>query len=255
MPAISRLAPMVIARVLPGTAARWLAQRMTTPRRSFVLADADPVMAAGRSFRVPHAGGWLKGWQWGTGPTVLLLHGWNGYAAQLKDFIDPMVGAGHRVVAFDAPAHGDSDGTDTDLVDYGAAILAVAGTVGPVHGIIAHSFGASAAAFAVRTGLDVDRLVLLAPPRDIAFYARAMRHALGLPERIDRPVQARLERRLGLSWEDLRLDRLLDGVAARVLIVHDGGRPVATCGLGHRRILDDPKVIGRAIDFTVGTVP
>jgi len=268
MTAITQIAPWALGRLMPGVTARWLERRLTTPDRPFVLADADPVVAAGRALRIPHGGGWLPAREWGAGPAVLLLHGWNGYGAQLKGFVDPLVAAGHRVVAFDAPAHGDSDGATTDLVDYAAAILAVAGAVGPLHGLVAHSFAAPAAALASDAGLDVGQMVLIAPPCRIDRYAYGLRRSLGLPAGIDRRMRARSERRLGLSWDDLDLGRLIARQRARVLVVHDAGdrhvpwsdgeavaaaaprgRLKTTAGLGHRRILDDAQVIADAPAF------
>jgi len=268
MTTIAHFAPWALGQLMPGVTARWLERRLTTPDRPFVLADADPVFAAGRVLRIPHGGGWLAAREWGVGPVVLLLHGWSGYAAQLKSFVDPLVTAGYRVVAFDAPAHGESDGATTDLVDYASAILAVAGAVGPLHGLVAHSFAAPAAALAVDSGLDAGQMVLIAPPRRIDRYAHALRRALGLPAAIDRRMRVRSERRLGRSWDDLDLGRLIARQRARVLVVHDGGdrhvpwsegREVAaaapngrlktTAGLGHRRILDDGDVIDAAVTF------
>ncbi len=265
---ITRSLPWVLGRLMPDTAARWLERRMATPDRPFVLVEADPVFAAGRVRRIPYGDGWLAAREWGAGPTVLLLHGWSGYAAQLKGFVDPLVTAGYRVVAFDAPAHGESDGKTTNLVDYAAAILAVAGAVGPVHGLVAHSFAAPAAAMAADAGLEVPRMVLIAPPRRIDRYARGLRQSIGLPAPIDRRVRARSERRLGRSWDDLDLGHLIARSPARVLVIHDGddrhvpwrdgqaiaaaaphGRLKTTAGLGHRRILDDPQVIADAVAF------
>ena len=50
----------------------------------------------------------MKAWSWGNGPTVLLVHGWNGRATQLGGFVEPLVARGYRVVAFDAFGHGES---------------------------------------------------------------------------------------------------------------------------------------------------
>ena len=61
---------------------------------------------------------------------------------RFSSLIDPLVKSGYRVVAFDAPAHGRSSGSHVDLMDHADAIMAVTGKIGPVYGIIAHSFGA-----------------------------------------------------------------------------------------------------------------
>jgi alpha-beta hydrolase superfamily lysophospholipase len=88
-----------------------------TPRRSpHDLPDATFVEVNGER---------LATWSYGKGPTILLVHGWNGHAAQLRAFVSPLVDAGYRVVAFDQPAHGQSSGArthgmlrDPQLVDH-----------------------------------------------------------------------------------------------------------------------------------------
>src|SRR5678816_1021873 len=107
-----------------------LAERLfTTPRRHArpprertVLASAregivDVTLRAPRwkHLRVP-----VATWRWGVGPTVLLVHGWEGRGSQLGAFVEPLVAAGMSVVAFDAPGHGDSPGHQlflTELAD------------------------------------------------------------------------------------------------------------------------------------------
>src|SRR3712207_6641379 len=55
-------------------------------------------------------GGRVAVWEWGNGPTVALVHGWGSRAARLAVHVEPLLGAGFSVVAFDAPAHGESEG-------------------------------------------------------------------------------------------------------------------------------------------------
>ena len=43
-------------------------------------------------------------YSWGSGPTVLLVHGWEGRGSQLSAFAPALVKAGFRVVAVDMPA-------------------------------------------------------------------------------------------------------------------------------------------------------
>ena len=50
----------------------------------------------------------VRAWQWGEGPPVLLVHGWEGHAAQFAGFIPRLLEQGFSAVAFDAPAHGQS---------------------------------------------------------------------------------------------------------------------------------------------------
>src|SRR6478735_2928342 len=61
-----------------------------------------------RRFVLPTSSGELAAWQWGEAerPLVGVLHGWEGHGAQLGAFAAPLVAAGFRVLAFDAPGHG-----------------------------------------------------------------------------------------------------------------------------------------------------
>src|SRR2546423_5499989 len=131
-----------------------LAERLfTTPRRHVRPEREQAVIARGRPFEVDvelRSPRWdnrrirLAAWRWGFGPTVLLVHGWEGRGSQLGAFIEPLVAAGLSVVAFDAPGHGDSPGSRLYLTDHADALDAVARAIGPVHAVIAHSFGVAA---------------------------------------------------------------------------------------------------------------
>lgn len=100
---------------------------------------------------------------WGeAGPTALCVHGWGGVAAQMTPFVQPLLDAGYRVVAFDAPGHGATGNKGSDPIEFSRSISAVVQTIGPVDTVIAHSLGAAATLLATRKGVVCpSRLVLL----------------------------------------------------------------------------------------------
>jgi pimeloyl-ACP methyl ester carboxylesterase len=215
---------------------------------------------------------WLRGedgdlavWHWGSGPRVLLVHGWNGHAGRLSSFIEPLLEAGFGVVAFDAPAHGISQGQLATLPDFTRSLELVAGVVAPV-ALVGHSMGAAACALAVRAGLPVRAVVLLAPPADPEAYTARFARYMGLSPCCAHSMKERLERRYGVTFPSLRLPAGPPGVPA--LVVHDRrdkrvplrdgisicrswpkARLLITSGLGHHRILRSPEVIRRATRF------
>ncbi|HEX5771250.1 MAG TPA: alpha/beta hydrolase, partial [Nocardioidaceae bacterium] len=63
----------------------------------------------GEPFEVSSQRSRVRGRVWGDGPVVYLVHGWGGRASQFAAFVEPLVAAGHTVVAFDGLSHGDSD--------------------------------------------------------------------------------------------------------------------------------------------------
>ncbi len=100
---------------------------------------------------------------------MLLVHGWEGRGSQLGAFVEPLVRAGLSVVAFDAPGHGDSPGRRLYLTDMADAIIDVERAVGPLHAIVAHSFGAAAVLLAHQRGaVDAARSVMIAPGGHLA---------------------------------------------------------------------------------------
>ena len=96
----------------------------------------------GNNYRLPYDGGELAVTTWGNnGPAVLLMHGWGGARAQMTGFVDSLLFAGYRVVAYDQPAHGDSTGKMTNLLEIAPTMELIAKQEGNFHAVIAHSFG------------------------------------------------------------------------------------------------------------------
>jgi pimeloyl-ACP methyl ester carboxylesterase len=256
-----------------------VAERLfTSPRRHPRPAREQAVLATGWPFSIDVALRSPRGraghrrvaaWRWGHGPAVLLVHGWEGRGSQLGAFVEPLVRAGLSVVAFDAPGHGDSPGHRLYLTDLADCVAGVARAIGPLHAVIAHSFGAAAVLLAhQRGGVDARRNVMISPnvliDEAIARFARAVA--------LDDGDRGALERRLaghsGVAPEELRLAPLVGERDAALLIVHDrGDREVpfvhaeqlvrawrqatlrATAGLGHRRILRDDAVVAEVVEF------
>jgi pimeloyl-ACP methyl ester carboxylesterase len=254
----------VTARLSPGLAAALATRLFLTPRRYPRPARERALLE--RAEPLPREDG-LAAWSWGRGPTVLLAHGWAGRGAQLGSFVEPLVAAGYRVVAFDAPAHGASPGRRTNLIDMADALARVADSVGPLHAVIAHSFGAAATMVAFSRGLDARSAVFVAPPWSLSEGLNTFAAALALPPEVIQGVRAEIERRVGLSWDAFEGATLAPQMTVPLLVVHDRDDPEVplasgaslvrawpdaelyeTYGLGHRRILRDPVVIAASID-------
>ena len=272
-PAALKLSIGALSRVAPGAAA-WLVERLWfTPPRPPIPAASRARLAEGQLLPLTVDGRQVRARSFGRGPTVALMHGWGGYGGQLADFIMPLVAAGFRVVVFDALGHGDSPGSragfrQSTFFDFRDGLLAITEAVGPLHAVVAHSGGAMATLLALRAGLAVERLVLLAPMARPALYAVTFGQVLGLGSDVTARWQERVRARLGLGFADLDASVLGDLVPPPTLVLHDrGDREVpfadgeaiahawpraelaATENLGHRRILHDRAVLARTVEF------
>ncbi len=139
-------------------------QAFFSPSRYEVKPSDREIIEWGNNYRIPFEGGELAVTTWGSsGPAVLLMHGWGGARAQMTGFVDPLLFAGYRVVAYDQPAHGESDGTMTNLLEIAPTMDLIAKQEGPFHAVIAHSFGTLITSYAL-----VERN--FPPPARLAYF-------------------------------------------------------------------------------------
>lgn len=270
----------LLGSVSPTAAAFVLARLFTTPRRhklspqekSWLATSAARPLTLKSGAQIPVYDWRPVGQHCGARgqavlPTILLVHGMSGRAGQLGGFAAPLVEAGFRVVAFDAPGHGAAAGRRSSLPEMLWVTEEVATHLGPLAGIVAHSNGAAATVAALARGLKVDRVALLAPPTDLELYLGKIARLLGFGEKVAKGAQKRLERRYGVPFKALRGTDLAPGLSQPALIVHDNGDRVVpasegralaeswpgarlhvTAGLGHGRILRDGTVIAAVVD-------
>src|SRR5712691_2373566 len=118
--------------VAPPLAARFASYLWYRPQRHRPPVREQGLLGRARHVPMRHAGKRIAVYDWGKGPTVMLVHGWSGRGAQLGEFVEPLSGAGYRVVAFDAPAHGHSDGRDTTILEISEVILRLVSDFSPV---------------------------------------------------------------------------------------------------------------------------
>ncbi|MEP6894858.1 MAG: alpha/beta hydrolase [Chloroflexota bacterium] len=117
-------------------------QAFFSPTQYEVKSSDQAILARGDNYRLPFDGGELAVTSWGeSGPAVLLMHGWGGARAQMTGFVDPLLSAGYRVVAYDQPAHGESDGKMTNVLEISPTMDLIREKEGDFDAIIAHSFG------------------------------------------------------------------------------------------------------------------
>ena len=261
------------ALVAPSLAGLW-AERLflTPPKPRYPSSEFFDLIDARKSF-VRHRGRHIATWRWGSpdAPAVLLVHGWGGRATQMRRFVFHLAASGYRVIAYDQPAHGLSDGRLTGLPDFADVLVEVARHHGNVKALISHSLGGPATAIALARGLGAERAVLISPPSDLLGYSRRFARWLAIPERVRRSMQAAIEERFGVRWSDLEVARIAPQLRAAALVIHDrhdtqvpwtqgaalaqhwpGARLLTTRGLGHGRILEDDQVARAAVDFIAG---
>lgn len=249
--------------------------RMAAAHHAFSVPERIPMDAAERAALADaadpplhHDGLKLARWTLGTGPRVVLVHGWNGRGSQLLGFAAPLVQAGFSVTLFDLPGHGNSTGQSASVVHAGRALRALAQDIGEAHAVIAHSMGSAAALWAFSHGMTVQRSVHLAGPSSLTPVVRGLAAAQGLGPADTAAFAGWVEGFIGMPLANVDIERLRLGLRHPGLILHDaedrtvpiaasqalhaawpGSRFDRLAGLGHRRLLQDTDVIARSVAF------
>ncbi len=216
----------------------------------------------------------LKTYEWNTinaTQTALLIHGWEGHAGNLGAFVPLLLSKGYNVVAFDAPAHGLSEGKTTNLVDFGEAIYEVLKTKTNVNTVVAHSMGSGALVWALHKHPEINlkQVAMLTTPRSIAKITDDYAAYINLGKKTVAHIFEIVNGISGMHPTLMSVENLASATAINTaLIIHDttdkmipyyNSEAVAkawpratlhtTTGIGHYRMLWHKDVIEKVSDF------
>ena len=209
----------------------------------------------------------MNGYRWNhpQPKKVLILHGFGSAAHKFEDYATILVANGFEVLAFDAPAHGDSEGDTTNAIEYCAMIKEIMQKFGLIKNFIAHSFGGISLSLALE---DVPhnentRVVFIAPATETTSAVDGAFKMLKLQNEAVRNEFEKIILKVSgkqIAWFSIR--RAMHNINASILWVHDeddditpwadalkvkeDNHPnikfVLTKGLGHNKIYHDADV-------------
>lgn len=247
-------------------------QAFFSPSMYEVKPSDREILEWGNNYRLPFEGGELAVTTWGNnGPAVLLMHGWGGGRAQMTGFIDSLLFAGYRVVAYDQPAHGESDGKMTSLIEIAPTMDLIAEREGPFHAIIAHSFGTLITSYALvnQRFPAPARLVYFGAFNQLLESLPRFQVIAGLPDEIMDGFRLMLYENFGRDLlESITNEKLTPQIHIPALMFHDAtdnvtpvedSRAIAkvwkyanyieTEGLGHRGALQSKPIHEQVVKF------
>lgn len=266
----------------PKRAGRLAFRWFCTPRfRASVPSAVEPIMEAAEKLTLEVTGRRVEAYHWlhpvrgKDAPLVILVHGWESRAARLAVWVEPLLAAGFRVAAADAPAHGESEGKITSPRGFTLALLALTERVGDPAALVAHSVGGLASFLAVsgaslleRRDLQPQRMVILAGADSGVDATEYFCRALGLPQSLHPRMLDAVVERFGFPMAEFDAHRRAAKVTSAVLWFHDPEDPEvpfegaqrvarecprvqleAVPGLGHHRIARDPEILHRGVEF------
>ncbi|WP_162047732.1 alpha/beta hydrolase [Vibrio taketomensis] len=150
-------------RVAPRHAERTARKLLLTPVRTKPKNQSPQGIVKGY---VESKEGKLTTYSLGSGPVWVLTHGWSGSASQFFPLMEHIASRGYTALAYDHPAHGESEGAFGHIPAFVNGLDAILDSVDDVAGLIGHSMG-TASAIECRHAKLVDKpLLLIAPVLD-----------------------------------------------------------------------------------------
>jgi pimeloyl-ACP methyl ester carboxylesterase len=196
---------------------------------------------------------------------VLILHGFSSAAHKFDKYIVTMMNKGYEVVAFDAIAHGESEGKTINAIEYKEMIKKAIYKFGPFNKYIAHSFGCLALTLALEE-VDHDENTRIAFISAATETTSALDYAYKALNLDDKKIRDEIDNVIyeitGNQPEWFSIKRAMPNIKAKILWVHDEDDRVTpykdvlkvqekhfpniefmiTNGLGHQKIYHEKDV-------------
>lgn len=254
----------LMGRMAPGLTGNLVKRKFFAPTRPRIGARGRQLLESGRRFQFEVHGKRIQGWQWGRGPGILFVHGWNSSGIQFGPFFKTLLDNGYRILTYDAPAHGESQGWQTNFFEMADAVTAIFDQAegADIKGVVAHSLGAGAVINHLAGHKTDIEAVLIAPAFQPGKLLRQAFCRHGIPLTVSEKLIRDIERHSGYSLLRHSPHLLARRITSRVLVIHDRDdltTPYAdthkvseecnqmvlhtTTGLGHKRLLKDPEIV------------
>jgi esterase/lipase len=216
----------------------------------------------------------VVGHKWGNNPNkrVLILHGFSSASYKFHKYVHPLLQNNFEVLAFDAPAHGNSEGKTVNAVEYCQMIEMVIKKYGPIQHFIAHSFGGIALSLAMERieHTSATKIVFIAPATETTTAINMAFKMLQIKSNIIRKhFDEVIYQRSGKKTAWFSINRAIKNCKATILWIHDEGDRITpfedtlptrqanlpnvtfkiTQGLGHKRIYHSKEIMQSIFEF------
>ena len=254
-----------------------------TPYPKYKKQKAPAIFHKGKSLNISLIGDGIQttgktnihGFEWNplkpNGQTVLIVHGYASYFYKFDQYIQPLLKQGFRVIGFDAPGHGLSEGKQINIVIYKHAIENIIKELGPIDHFIGHSLGAITLAMIAETieNPKEHKFVLIAPATKTTSTFERYFNMMRFSPAIRAAFLDEVQKRTQMPITYFEADRAIENFTGDLLWVHDRDDLVCpfkdlvefqkkapqnikfliTNGLGHNKLYKTPEIIDKIVAF------
>jgi pimeloyl-ACP methyl ester carboxylesterase len=271
---LTRLGFQTFGSIFPKSMAHLAYRIFATPRWRARHLREDVIIESAKKIDFPFREFKIKLYEWGNPEDriILLAHGWESRGTALRMFVKPLLAQGFCVIAFDALAHGDSEGKRNNLPTNAKLMADIVKHYGGIYGCIGHSFGCSSLVYMLQH-IDsqslVSRVVFLAVPHGIKKIIDNYFSFLKIPKPVQQVFYKNIENISGKTIAELDLaDAHTSVKIGELLLVHDrydnvtsldaaervldrwsNAKLLITEGYGHFRLAKNPDVVKKIVAF------
>lgn len=205
---------------------------LTKPRRLADDPGTDAFIAEAVAETLQLMGMDIQTYHWkGSGPTVLLLHGWESSTARWHGLFPALKERDFDIYAIDAPAHGKSGGKRFNVFLYCQVLQAYFEKRGSCQDYwIGHSGGGMASIYYAsheEFTFRPQEIVSMAVPGELENFIDKFCDFVGANQRVKYGIEHRFTRNLDVTFADINFKEFVKKMKVPGLIIHDEEDDVA----------------------------
>lgn len=165
----------------------------------------------------------IQVYQWpGKKETVLLVHGWESNSWRWHKLIEKLQKANYNVIAFDAPAHGFSTGTNLYVPLYAAVLQDILLKYSPEI-VIGHSVGGMTLLFNEHEhpNPEIEKIVTVGSPSEFHEILTHYKMLLGLNNKVMKTLETYVYDRFGFTPKEFSSASFVANNTKKGLLFHD----------------------------------
>lgn len=194
-----------------------------TPRKGKVLPLQTSFLDKAKHDVVTVGGKQLQTYCWpGNKKTVLLIHGWESNSFRWRNLIGLLQDEGYQIIAFDAPAHGNSSGSIWNIPLYSECTQHVIRRFNPDY-IVGHSVGGMTAVYHqhLYPNTSIQKIVTVGSPSDLYDMMLQYKKILGFNKRVLSALDDYFKKHFGFGIHDFSTASYASTLTIPGLLIHD----------------------------------
>ncbi len=200
-----------------------------TPRKGRILPEQEYFLEEAEDEIILIDDAQIQTYRWpNMGETILMVHGWESNTHRWRTLIQKLHEKNFNVVAFDAPAHGNSSGKILNVPLYTKCLQKIVELYRPNH-ILGHSVGGTATIFHQYTypNQEIEKLIILAPPSELSRIMKGYQEILKLSPKFMNALNQHFKDKHGFYFEEFSAALFAKKLTKKGLLIHDKHDDVA----------------------------